>query len=156
SGKSGFGERDQLVRYVRILDDLHSLGLNLPAKACRSLLYLTPRDSLAEIEESFPGSAAENPDRQRVFRLPWQDIAQGAREPAGRVAEPGKTILTDVARYLKRLSLEYFDGFNPWDGLPDFEADAGAFYAAPATRFQGFTEERLLESLEARKGAWMP
>jgi hypothetical protein len=155
SGKSGIGEWDQLVRYMRILDDLAALRLNLPTKACRFLVYLTPRDSLAEVEESFPRLAKATRERQRVFCLRWQDFVKVGKETAYRLSEPARTILSDVTSYLQKLALEYFDGFKKCDWLPDIVPSTGAFYKSPARRFQGFSRVTDLDSIQCRRGGWV-
>jgi hypothetical protein len=112
SGKSGTGERDQLVHYLRILDDLPALRPSLPRQAHRFLVYLTPRDSLDELEDSVGGSGDQERNRCRVFRLRWQDIVQLAKRQAASSEEPARTILADVTKFLRRRALVYFDSFK--------------------------------------------
>lgn len=148
--KSGYGERDQLARYAAILNDLRGLGLGLPRHAFCFLVYLTPRDSLDEIEESaqrltFPL------DRARLFRLRWQDVAAVASEVAAGAPEPARTILRDVSAFLRRRSLEYFAGFTTSNALKHLESNAGRFYLIPARLF---SQPIGLENLTVQKGGW--
>jgi hypothetical protein len=51
SDKSGAGEFDQIARYVRLLEQPDSLRPRLPRDFTWVLVYLTPRESLAELDE---------------------------------------------------------------------------------------------------------
>jgi hypothetical protein len=123
--KSGTGERDQLVRYLRLLDDLPALGV--PHAALRYLVYLTPRDSLAEVTES-AALMTDAADAGRLFRLQWQDVLDVSRQAARTAPWPQKVVLDDVARFLARMGLEYFDGFRRVVGLTLLPPSAGRFY----------------------------
>jgi hypothetical protein len=138
AAKSGTGDYDQLVRYLRILDD--PAGLGLCPGAVGYLVYLTPRESLAEVQDSAALLACPAGGRGRLFRLRWQDVAAAAAESSAGASEPARTILTDVKRFLQGLGLEYFDGFHATGSLPALGAGEGHFYTTPAARFRGFTE----------------
>jgi hypothetical protein len=155
SCKSGTGESDQLVRYLRILDDLPALRQNLPRKAQCFLVYLTQRDSLDEIEETVGRLGDRVGDRWRLFRLRWQDIVQVAKRQSSSAEEPVRTILDDVAKFLQRRALEYFDGFRTYDWLPDIVPGGRAFYISPSRRFQGFTRIADLYAIEFHRGGWV-
>ena len=89
AGKSGTGDNDQLARYLRVLDDLTGAGVAVPPGAAGYLIYLTPREARAEVEESLRASADPGGARARLFRLRWQDVLLAARGGAGgRRARP--------------------------------------------------------------------
>jgi hypothetical protein len=153
SGKSGTGEGDQLIRYLRLLDDLQALRLGLAAPYC-CLVYLTPRESTDEIEDSLAHTDDPHVDRLRIFRLRWQDVTRVAQGAHRGAAEPAKTILHDVLRFLQRLGLEYFDGFRSIDALPDIKVEPLACAAVTTKRFKGFSELELLPVVEVQRGGW--
>lgn len=159
SGKSGSGEYDQLVRYLRALDDLAGLGLAVPADARRYLVYLTPRESLAEIVES--ANLADHPgvDRDRVFRLRWQDVLVTAGRAALTATGPAALILADVAGFLSRLGLEYFGGFRRLGNLPALTGRDGRFYYPDQSRargaFAGFARVPGLQRIRVERGGWV-
>lgn len=167
SGKSGEGEHDQLARYVRILKDLPALRLGLPADALRALVYLTPRDSLSEVEASVEHLPSPQDDRLGLFMLQWQDVQVVASRSSLRVDDPGRMILGDVARFLRRLDLDYFRGFDRLAGLPWLTESDGAFYVTASAvggakvskspgeaPFQGFTRLAVLDMILTKKGRW--
>lgn len=154
SEKSGKGEQDQLIRYLRILDDLEVNGVPLPNEAHRYLVYLTPRDSLAEVEESLAHSDRPETDRVRLFRLRWQDVADAAAESSTRSPEPTRTILADVSRFLRALGLEHFDGFRRDPELP-FLHVRPVFDRAIGPGFRGLTRDALLPLIEVEKARWV-
>lgn len=155
--KSGVGVRDQLVRYHHILNDLSALVPPFPRGGpddLRYLVYLTPRESLDEVQDSVssPGGAAAAPD---LFRLRWQDVREAARQSGPLAGEPARTILTDAAHFLQKRGLEYFDGFHRVDGLARITPEAGTFYSAPLKRFHGFKRMPLTRSFKVQHGAWV-
>ncbi len=103
SGKSGVGERDQLIRYLR----------GVPGAL---LVYLTPGDPFAEIADSLGTLIARPDDRHRLFGLRWQTLQDIARRTAATAPPPADLILRNVAEFLHRLGLSGFDG---WKGYPD-------------------------------------
>lgn len=154
SEKSGTGDRDQLVRYLRVLEDLAAVGVHVPADAARFLVYLTPGESLAEVADS--AGRVDDPvrDRPRLFRLQWQDVLEAADEAWPGSPEPACTILADVACFLRVLGLEYFKGMSRLDDLPLLEQGFGGFYTGGLGAFNGMTREPLLDFFEVCKGAW--
>jgi hypothetical protein len=82
SGKSGFGDSDQLHRYLKILKNLHDLNVPLSQPELRNataaLLYLTPHESLAEPKETSALCEDEPELREVLFRAQWQDILEAA------------------------------------------------------------------------------
>ena len=153
SDKSGTGEQDQLVRYLGVLADLGKVVPGVPTEACRYLVYLTPRESLGEVEDSLASS--EDPDRERgrLFRFRWQDIVVAAGDALASAPEPAKTILGDVARFLRVLGLDYFGGFKR-TALPTLPDDLGSFYQSGSVGFRGFCRVPGLGFIQIRKGAW--
>jgi hypothetical protein len=154
SEKSGTGDRDQLVRYLRVLEDLDAVKVHVPAEADRYLVYLTPRESLAEVEDSAARLDDPARDRSRLFRLQWQDVLKAADKACPGSPEPACTILADVAHFLRELGLEYFKGMSRLDDLPLLEPGFGGFYKADLTGFHGMTRDPGLDFFEVCKGAW--
>lgn len=154
SKKSGTGDRDQLVRYLRVLEDLDGVGVDVPAGAARYLVYLTPGESLAEVEDSAARVDEPFRDRPRLFRLQWQDLLEAADAAWPGSAEPTCTILADVARFLRGLGLEYFKGMSRLDELPLLDPDFGNFYTAGPKGFRGVTRDPVLDFIEVCKGRW--
>jgi hypothetical protein len=154
SEKSGTGDRDQLVRYLRILEDIAGVDVRVPAEAARYLIYLTPRESLAEVEDSAARVDEPARDRPRLFRLQWQDLLEAADAAWPGSPRPTCTILADVVRFLRELGLEYFKGMSRLDELPLLDPDFGIFYTAGLSGFRGMTRELLLDFIEVCKGRW--
>lgn len=149
--KSGTDERDQLVRYLGVLDDLDAVKVAVPREAGRCLVYLTPRESLAEVQES--AALVSGPQRSRLFRVQWQDVLVAADAARRSAPEPARTVLADIAGFLRVLGLEYFNGFTR-ENLPEVPGDLGAFYQPVTTGFRGFGRETTLEMIELQKGRW--
>lgn len=155
AGKSGCGGDDQLIRYLGILDDLAAVDPRLPRGAGRYLIYLTPRESLLEVEDSLAQSADSARDRRRLFRLKWQDLLVAARHSAAMALEPARTILSDVASFLSRIGLEYFDRFGRINGLPMLVPGDGAiFRGGPAAQVL-MTRLSELEPITIRSASWV-
>ncbi len=106
SGKSGFGERDQLARYLSLLDDPRCV----PEWSCdvhrRVLLYLTRSFAADDLNESVTASKVVDA-RGRMFGLEWNDILEVAN--AQRL---GDDLLGEVADFLMRRGFEKFAGFD--------------------------------------------
>jgi hypothetical protein len=154
SGKSG--EHDQLARYLCLLDDLSSVNVAVAAGDLRYLIFLTPRESLAEIDESLATLADEARLRERIYRLQWQDVLEVAGEEAKQCEEPTATILADIAGFLRRRGLEYFDGFSS-DDVFDISADDRGFYESASVltgSFSGFGSVESLDSFPIQQGSW--
>jgi hypothetical protein len=150
--KSGVGENDQLIRYLRLLDDLEAVDSRWANDAGRLLVYLTPRESSAELLDSVASSGCRSGDRDRLFRLQWQDVLRAARQATATADEPWATMLRDVAAFLSRRGLEYFAGFRPWPDLPMLEAEGGRFLspASPAL----WTRLSDLPAITHRRALW--
>lgn len=119
AGKSGIGEHDQLIRYLRGVPDSR-------------LIYLTPGDPFADIADSLRSPIAVPDDARRLFGLRWQTLQDIARRSAASAPSPFDRILSDVATFLDRLGLSGFDG---WKDYPDLTGLAPA--RAPwATQFR--------------------
>jgi hypothetical protein len=147
SPKSSTGENDQLIRYLGILNDLQAINVHVP-DATHYLVYLTPKESLEDIKDSLINSKNPNSDRRRLFRVQWQDLLEAAKKAALTEIEPARTILPDVARFLHKMGLEYFNGLT-LNNLPFLPSDLGKFYQSSAL-FQGFTQEPALESFNIK------
>jgi hypothetical protein len=151
--KSGVGENDQLIRYLRLLDDLEAVDSRWANDTGRLLVYLTPRESSAEVLDSIDSPGCRSGDRDRLFRLQWQDVLLAARQAMATADEPWATMLRDVAEFLGRRGLEYFAGFRPWPGLPLLEAEGGRFLnpANPAL----WTRLPSLPAITPRRASWI-
>lgn len=118
--KSGTGENDQLAQYFKLLGPAEGPDLSF-------LLYLTPRESLAEIRETAEANPVLAEERTRMFRVRWQDVSEVARQQSRTASENHRTILKDVAKFLRLRELEYFDGFRSLK-VPEFRENGGSFY----------------------------
>jgi hypothetical protein len=155
SEKSGAGEFDQLARYLRLLDDLSNLQIGLSEDSIRFLLYLTPRESIHEISETLSSNRSEKNDEQRVFRVQWQDLLVSAVAASRSRTHFSTRILQDVARFLKRRGLEYFDRFEQEPALGQLAAKDGSYYIAEES-FKGFTPAMGdMEHFVIRKAGWL-
>ena len=156
SEKSGSGDEDQLVKYLGILSDLSALHVDvpMPVNPFAALVYLTPRESLREIESSLASSRATLADRQRLFRVQWQDLLAVARRAASGADGQSKTILRDVSLFLQKRGLEYFSGFAEVPALPIFDSNDGAFYERHGF-FDGFREVAGWRPIQIEEGGWM-
>lgn len=155
SEKSGNGDNDQLARYLRILDDLDAVGIHVPNAAHRYLVYLTPQDSIVELLASADCSDDPVTQRDRLFRLQWQDILEVAESTKHHYQEPARLILSDIVTFLREWGLEYFGGMSRLSGLPYFESSFGSFYRPTYSGFQGLTYEPGLELIEIKEGMWL-
>ena len=127
SGKSG-GDEDQLVRYMRILDELQDFWeFKLPDGSLCALVYLTPRESTSEILESLKLSPDPNRDRARIFRLQWQDFIQACDATLPTEEPRIDMILRDVQAFLGSRGLEYFAGFRRIGPLPELRVKKACF-----------------------------
>lgn len=156
--KGGSGGDDQLGRYLRLLARLPELGVPFSEGDYGCLIYLTPRDSRSEIEDSLDSDPELEHDRGRIFRLQWQDILDMARECQANTTGWSRTILRDVSRFLQRRNLEYFRGFRTIPDLPRFGTNDREFYFRPSTQarlFRGWTLVEELEHFEVRPGGWI-
>lgn len=152
SGKSNNGDRDQLADYVKILSDLRRLKTSekLPDEPFTALLYLTPRESVGEIQETLALLDAQPADFLGVFRVQWQDLLAAVSSAAYSAAGISGKILEDVQQFLKRRGLEYFRGFEEDPSLPAFDSNVGAFYTRDL-----FVPRLEYETFVIRRGDWV-
>ena len=153
SEKSGTEDEDQLVRYLKILDDLPALKLDLPMNPLTALVYLTPRESIREMQSSLESSHATQTDSLPLFRVQWQDVLAVAQNAAPSADGQSKTILQDVSLFLAQRGLEYFSGFREDPSLPTFSLGEGTFYEEHSF-FDGFREDPTLPTFTAHDGAF--
>lgn len=150
AAKSGVGENDQLVRYLRILDDLAAVGIFVPSDSQRCIIYLTPHDSIAELSTSAQGSDNRAIHSKQLYRLQWQDVLESANETKHRYDGTAELILEDVVTFLREFGLEYFRGMGQTGELPLFETHFGCFYRSEFTGFQGLSREPGFVSFDTR------
>ena len=113
-------------------------------------MYLTPRDSTGEIEDSLKHAADPNRERRRMYRLQWKDILVSAERSVDET-EPTRTILRHIALFLKRRGLEYFIGFRHLSDLPHIESVRAAF-TEPGT---AFVRVSLSQIASVRRAGWV-
>lgn len=136
AGKSGAGEHDQLIRYLRGVPDAF-------------LIYLTPRDPAAEIADSLRAPIARPDDERRLFGLRWQTLHDIARHTAAITPlQPAKLILANVAKFLDRMGLTGFDGWHEVLG-------EGGLTPMPAAWVTLFRELAELGELVPTRAVWV-
>lgn len=153
AGKSGYGEHDQLMRYLRIADSIQGLTPAVPLDAKIVVAYLTPRDSTTEVSESLAVYGNPDANRHRLFRLQWQDIIDAISEALRQEGAVEKMILEDVRQFLRARGLEYFRGFACPKDIDSLHNGCGWFYVQGG-RFEGFHSVTDLSSVQIVKGEW--
>lgn len=148
AGKSGYGKNDQLDRYARIMDDFRTIGIGADASDHNVLIYLTAKDSLAEINESLalPHAGLRS---ERIFRMQWQDVLKTCQTCllSNSIDERDSLVLDDVKRFLIRRRLEYFERFKHHDKL--------IFQISPQALFSTlFGRVQALETIIPKHGGW--
>ena len=126
AGKSGYGEYDQLARYLHILDSLGELRPPLPSDAIALIVYLTAIDSRSDVLGSLAEYGDTPESRKRLYQLQWQDLIRAI----DRTQAPSETevlILRDVRAFLHKRGLEYFSGMDAATDLPTALAADGDF-----------------------------
>lgn len=151
--KSGHGECDQLMRYLKIADNVSRLSVPLPVDADVIVIYLTPRESSAEVEASLDEYGDDERSRRRLFHLQWQDLVDAIDEALPQENDFNSTILNDVREFLRLRGLEYFAGFRRPPDLADFHAAAACFYSTTDS-FRGFALVPELREMQIVRGAW--
>ena len=149
--KSGTGENDQLARYLSATHDLSSFRPQLPESAAVAVLYITPRESLAEIVET-AALYGQPHVREMLFRVQWQDVIVAAEKSLSSEREPlRKLILNNVAEFLRRRGLEYFSGFSIDLSLPLLDEKEVAFYSR---RTGAFSTLNFPDHFQIQRGEW--
>ncbi len=143
---------DQLVRYIHALDDLAPLlgeGVHVKESV---LVYLTPRESAPEIEQSL--SKLQNRDAlsHRVYRLQWQDILEWATSHASGATGVSQQVLENIGEFLRRRNLSYFRGFSRDVRMPA-QFVPRSFYQRGA--FDGFRRISNLEKVHPLRAQWV-
>jgi len=179
--KSGTGEQDQLGRYLEALDDLGGIVPSLSREEMRNpfsaLLYLTPRESIAELQETTALRPVGFANGMRLFRAQWQDIIVATSKQTVEADAIAAMILRDVTAFLCRRELEYFGGFqrlrvpatSKLNGnfyqesqgfagfarlhIPMLDERTGRFFG-PSSFFSGFTH-CAIKSFPIMRGAWV-
>lgn len=153
AAKSGYGEHDQLMRYLQIADSIGSLNPPVPPKAKVVVLYITPREAIQETLESLARYGDSEESRRRLFRLQWQDVIEAIDESAVDEPEMSQMILKDVRGFLRVRRLEYFKGFHRVEQVEALSDNCGEFYVQEG-RFRGFQASPGLSRVQVVKGAW--
>lgn len=151
--KSGTGEFDQLGRYLSLAADLAGVSPALVRdefeNAFFAVLYLTPRESRNEVEET---ALLRSGERGLLFRTQWQDLIECQSEVESDVESDSmsRLILEDIAAFLRRRGLEYFRGFRccALDALP---TECGRFYS----NIGSFVRREELGSFPIQKARWV-
>ena len=155
SGESG----NQLARYMKLVTN--------PPHGDKAdyLIYLTPRESLYEINETISSHQCLENVRDRMFCLQWQDVlevAEGEADPQVKDQFSYKTILDDVVTLLRKRGLEYFKGMEPLNSLEPFEIKPAPWIGSEESlsdvdkdhHFSGMNEINTLEYFTIEKGTW--
>jgi hypothetical protein len=152
SGKSGNGEDDQLVKYAKILCDLRHLKTNetLPDGPLTALLYLTPRESIGEIQDTLSLLETKPTDFLGVFRVQWQDLLAVATRATPSAEGMARAILQDIQRFLRRRGLEYFQGFKEEPHFPALDSRDCAFYVVDL-----FVQRTELDAFAIERAGWI-
>lgn len=159
SPKSGHGERDQLMCYLRISDDLKALVPTVPNTRFTAVLYVTPSESLREIEKSVSVYGDTPESRKKLFRIQWQDFNVAIDEfckiiEAKQGSEwPIQLVLGDVRRFLTSRGLEYFKGFTLVPGIERLRSGCGSFYRRTSL-FRGFSAPDRVSDVCVIRGRW--
>jgi hypothetical protein len=151
SSKSGDGEDDQLVKYAKLLCDLRHVKTNetLPDSPLTALLYLTPRESIGEIQDTLSLLETKPTEFLGVFRVQWQDLLAVATRAMPSGEGMARTILQDIQRFLRRRGLEYFRGFKEELYLPALNSREGAFYVVEL-----FVQRTELDAFAIERAGW--
>ncbi|HXA04638.1 MAG TPA: hypothetical protein VNY30_07360 [Bryobacteraceae bacterium] len=116
SGKSGSGESDQLLRYLRLLADLEAVDLPMSVAernwSAKALLYVTAQDSKADLLETAALCDSTTDYAHLLFRAQWQDITAATLSASRQTSGIERLVLEDVGGFLRRRNLEYFAGFR--------------------------------------------
>ncbi len=153
SAKSGQGQHDQLMRYLRIADSIDRLTPSVPSNATVVVTYLTPREASNEVQDSLIEYGDTDINRRRIFRLQWQDMIVAITEVISNESRTSQLILNDVRDFLRVRRLEYFRGFSLPAGIESVRDECGSFYDQEAW-FNGFKVVVGLNHVHVIKGAW--
>ena len=156
----GIGEHNQLVRYLKIMDDIRRLQAPIPDEALALVVYLTRKEAISDVQDSLAiyGDSPEN--RRRLFRLQWQDVYQvigdilrdwNSHSPCE--SPMVRRILIDVGEFLRRRGLSYFNGFRPIADLDSIRYVHGSFFE-PEAIFQGFRLVAGMPDVRVVRGGW--
>jgi len=129
SPKSGHGEHDQLMRYLRIADSIDHLMPPVPPNATVVVVYLTPREASSEVQDSLSVYGDTASSRRRLFRLQWQDVIEAISEVIPGESGIGRLLLNDVREFLRKRGLEYFRGFGLPTAIDSLCEKCGSFFS---------------------------
>ncbi len=153
ASKSGLGEHDQLMRYLRIADQIHLLTPVVPADSKVAVLYLTPREAMTEVQDSLSAAGDTLQNRLRLFRLQWQDVLNVITDAVEAESEFNCLILKDVGEFLRARRLEYFGGFRTTPSSERLRGWCGSFLSVERA-FKGFTLPPEVREVQVVRGAW--
>jgi len=151
--KSGFGKHDQLKRYLQIADAIDELRAPIPLHSRVVVAYLTPRESLTEIEASLRAYGDSDESRRRLFRLQWQDVIEVIDDSLSKEPPLSQMILKDVRDFLSVRRLEYFSGFGFPPEIECLRVGVGSFYTRKGV-FTGFCSTAASIGISVTKGQW--
>ena len=121
SGKSSVGEKDQLAKYMGLIDDSSHFAVWPSEPHLRMLVYLTRAFASNDLCESAQ-QCSQADARSRMFGMEWNDVLE-----VSAAHSKDNFLLGEVRDFLKRRGLERFAGFSPVL-LP--ELPLGAFYGS--------------------------
>jgi hypothetical protein len=121
SGKSGYGEYDQLMRYYKAIKyDINNFQIaeiaNFKGKY-KYLIFLTESEASSDIEDSSQQIkiACNNDFNNEIFHLRWHQLIKVLDSMNGMYSPTESIIADDLKQYLERIGLRDFSGIS----LPD-------------------------------------
>jgi hypothetical protein len=151
AGKSGSGENDQLVRYLRLCDTIERLSPAVPRGCLTGVVYLTAQDSRSVLLESLTIYGDSVGSRSRLFQLEWQDVLETARQCSGLKGAQTSLILHDVSEFLARRGLEHFRGMTLPKDFPAFDLTDGLLFSGASL----FSNPDVPDDIELIRGGWV-
>ena len=131
AGKSSKGERDQLARYLRLIDDPECIP-GLPSRSqLRVLIFLTRAFASDDLLESVVHSS-QHDAIARMFGIEWNDLLEVAA-----LHSREHFLLREVRDFLARRGLANFSGFN---SKVLTELPTGTFYGREYFRDTGLLD----------------
>ena len=109
---------NQLCRYMR--------ELVIPDENAY-LVYLTPRETLQELNDTIARCPHLDNHRRKIFRLQWQDVQDVAEKNLAVQGELNRTILSDISIFLEGRNLKHFNGMQELSKLECFAVEKGAW-----------------------------
>jgi hypothetical protein len=117
SGKSGTGDRDQLMRYyMAVKDNIEEFSqyevANFSGKR-GYIIYLTEAEAASEIQASIEAIRSIDKEYDNgIFHLKWNMLHKVLKTRMNTYSNGEKIIAEDIIKYLERLGLREFTGIS--------------------------------------------